>query len=208
MSWHLNLQRVSPGKGFWQDAFWYEANVELKMPLLPEMIRQLIQSLPSLKAGDIVCDLLAGTGKLTCPLIQAYPEANYIAIDKCSTRLQICKAKIDQGNHLVVPKISYIEKTLLLDDSEIVESCSFDLIVGTLALHVLIGHEICTDSSLAEQRYLQLFSLLFRNLKPGGHLIFGDHVGLLRCFRQLKLMEEIGFVDVDVAWFVAGGRKP
>ena len=54
--------------------------------------------------------------------------------------------------------------------------------------------------------------MLYNSLTPGGHLIFGDHVGALGLYEQLKLLEKVGFEDVDVAWrqndcFVAGGRR-
>jgi len=63
------------------------------------------------------------------------------------------------------------------------------------------------------ERMKAVFQAIFNSLEPGGHLVFGDHVGAMPLFRQLQLLEEAGFAEVDVAWrvddcFVAGGRRP
>eukprot|EP00747_Dinoflagellata_sp_TGD_P047053 gnl/TRDRNA2_/TRDRNA2_144784_c1_seq1.p1 gnl/TRDRNA2_/TRDRNA2_144784_c1~~gnl/TRDRNA2_/TRDRNA2_144784_c1_seq1.p1 ORF type:complete len:102 (-),score=18.52 gnl/TRDRNA2_/TRDRNA2_144784_c1_seq1:60-338(-) len=70
-----------------------------------------------------------------------------------------------------------------------------------------------TKSEAVARRYRQLFALVLRSLAPGGHLIMGDHTAALGCYDQMRLMEEAGFIEVDVAWrskdwFVCGGRKP
>ena len=54
--------------------------------------------------------------------------------------------------------------------------------------------------------------MALNSLAPGGHLLVGDHSGALGCYDQMRLMEEAGFTEVDVAWrfkdwFVIGGRK-
>ena len=46
----------------------------------------------------------------------------------------------------------------------------------------------------------------------GGMFIYGDHVGTWGLYHQLRVMEDCGFQDIDVAWrhqafFVAGGRS-
>jgi len=69
------------------------------------------------------------------------------------------------------------------------------------------------EKAPATDRYVALFKFLLESLTPGGHLIFGDHIGSLPLFQQLCCMQKAGFVDVDVAWrgeflFVAGGRRP
>ena len=74
-----------------------------------------------------------------------------------------------------------------------------------------------------------IFEAIFSVLKPGGHLLIGDHVGSWGLYKQIRLvsvvplgccpnvmirlMEDVGFEDLDIAWrkdafFVAGGRKP
>jgi SAM-dependent methyltransferase len=63
------------------------------------------------------------------------------------------------------------------------------------------------------RRYLQLFQLCLRSLRPGGHFIMGDHTGSLGLYDQMRLMEEAGFVEIDCAWrkrdfFVCGARRP
>jgi hypothetical protein len=85
------------------------------------------------------------------------------------------------------------------------------VVLASLALHALVGHE--TDPVEAESRYELLLQSIRDSLTPGGHLIIGDHVGVLPLYRHLKALERTGFVDVDCAWrvddfFVIGGRVP
>merc|ERR1719225_665401 len=87
----------------------------------------------------------------------------------------------------------------------------YDVIVASLALHVLVGHQK-QDESLLKSKYSNIFSTILQSLKPGGMLIYGDHVGTWGLYSQARLLEEVGFEDVDIAWrqeafFVAGGRK-
>lgn len=97
----------------------------------------------------------------------------------------------------------------------------YTLVVATLALHTLVGHQASPEEvearweppSLHLARYRAALVAILEVLEPGGHLLVGDHVGLCRLGTQLALMAEVGFTEVDVAWrqdafFVAGGRKP
>jgi len=85
----------------------------------------------------------------------------------------------------------------------------YDVVVASLALHAIIGHDV--ERAEAETRYELLFRSIRDALSPGGHLLVGDHVGTLDLYPQLKAMERAGFQAVDCAWrhddfFVAGGR--
>ena len=64
-----------------------------------------------------------------------------------------------------------------------------------------------------EARYAALFALCLRSLAPGGTLLIGDHERALGCYRHLRIMEDVGFEELDVSWrqqdfFVCGGRRP
>ena len=105
----------------------------------------------------------------------------------------------------------------------LIDQTPVDVVVGCLALHVLVEkpkHYVKSESDTAletplstQEAYEQLFHLIYKSLKIGGHFIFADHVGQLPLYQQLRLMEKVGFIDVDCAWrqdeyFVAGGYKP
>jgi len=86
----------------------------------------------------------------------------------------------------------------------------YDCIVASLGVHTLVGHGVSGDAAVAN--YEKAFKLVLSALKPGGHFIYGDHVGILPLYRQLRIMEDVGFWEIDVAWrqaayFVAGGRR-
>ena len=64
------------------------------------------------------------------------------------------------------------------------------MIVATLALHSLAGHQAQEDSSLKE-KYSQMFLTIRNSLKPGGLLIYGDHVGTWGLYKQIRTLEEV-----------------
>jgi len=206
-SWSAGIKRTG---GFYSDADWYDANMPRKMPLVPAMMEELVAALPPL--GDAkVLDLLAGGGLATVSILKAYPRARVSVLEKCQYRIDQCKKKlraVDEGLQL---------HQVFNQELEIgVDSClpggQYDLVVGSLALHTLVGHSTVGED-LVSQKYRQIFTLMFNSLSPGGHLMIGDHVGVWSLYKQLRLMEDVGFVDIDVSWrkeafFVAGARKP
>ena len=48
------------------------------------------------------------------------------------------------------------------------------------------------DARSHKELYSDLFTMVLSSLRPGGHLLIGDHVGALGLFDHLKLMEEAG----------------
>ena len=42
------------------------------------------------------------------------------------------------------------------------------------------------ESETVEERYLALFRMILSSLRPGGHLLIGDHVGALGLAAHLK----------------------
>ena len=64
------------------------------------------------------------------------------------------------------------------------------MIVATLAFHSLAGHQAQDDVSLS-RKYSQMFLTVRNSLKPGGLLLFGDHVGTWGLYKQLRTLEEV-----------------
>ena len=62
--------------------------------------------------------------------------------------------------------------------------------MATLAFHSLAGHKAQEDRSL-EEKYSQMFLTVRNSLKPGGQLIFGDHVGTWGLYKQMRTLEEV-----------------
>jgi len=205
-SWSNGIKRTG---GFYSDADWYDANMKRKMPLVPAMLEELVAALPPL--GDAkVMDLLAGGGAVSIPLLKAYPRARVSVLEKCEYRIDQCKKKlraVDEG--LQLDQVFNQELEIGVNTS--LPGGQYDLVVASLALHTLVGHSTVGED-LVSQKYREILSLIYNSLSPGGHLMIGDHVGVCSLYKQLRLMEDVGFVDIDVSWwkeafFVAGARK-
>ena len=63
--------------------------LNVRLPLVPKMMDALLASCPPLSKGHRVCDLLAGTGKVTRHLLPVYPNATYTLVDMSEERLSI-----------------------------------------------------------------------------------------------------------------------
>lgn len=145
------------------------------------------------------------------------------------------------SNASQISNVQFLHRAFRASDMTKIDVTPADLIVGCLSLHVLVekpkhyeahvagasaasGVSNAAGPSKAQAQeqnasnnsiyaYEQIFTVLFNSLAPGGHLVFGDHVGQLGLFPQMQIMAKVGFIDVDCAWrqedsFVAGGRKP
>jgi SAM-dependent methyltransferase len=220
-TWKKNLERRG---GFWGNAYWYDAQLLRRLPLAKPMLEEMIAALPPCD-GKRVLDLCSGSGRAACALLKAYPTAKVTLFDSSDERLAIARKRFAENDMLTNARFysAIVNCTMF----QLAES-PYDLILGALALHVIVeqpqhyyqndqsNHLSAQEPALllsVEERYEKLFEILYNSLRPGGHLIFGDHVGQLPLYQQLKLMEKVGFTDVDCAWrqndfFAAGGMKP
>lgn len=203
MSWKQNLERNG---GHWTDGRWYDLHLERRMPLALPMLEELLMALPPLSPGSVVCDLACGTGNAAAMVLEAYPEVSVVLIDEDADLLGQAHHKVEAFTPDVQPL-----RTSVATDGEALPGGPFDVVVASLALHAIVGHDV--DRAEAESRYELLFRSILDGLAPDGHCLVGDHVGTLPLFTQLKAMERAGFRDVDCAWrqddfFVAGGRRP
>ncbi|DBA02165.1 TPA: hypothetical protein N0F65_004800 [Lagenidium giganteum] len=216
ISWHKNVERRS---GFWGNAYWYDYNLERRMPQVKPMVEELVAALPPCD-GKTVVDVCAGSGRVASALLQAYPTALVTLVDSSEERLALARNRIQPLHAMTQYMVARVSPA---NPSCLGPSVPVDTIVGCLALHVLVEkpqHYAQAGSNMPDtatlpvaDQYERLFALMLRSLKPGGHFIFADHVGQLGLFHQLQLMAKVGFVDVDCAWrqdefFVAGGQSP
>lgn len=231
-SWQRNLERKG---GFFEDADWfprlplspsplcksyrscktnrYDHQIDLRLPLAPRMRQELLLALPPLK-GKHVCDLLSGSGQLSISIAAAYPTmASLTLVDGAQERLDKAvkqlQAVVSPTLALTTAAVRVLPEQIELGPSD---GGKYDVIVSSLGMHVIVGHDSQGQQGLTD-RYARLFKGLLLVLRPGGHLIFGDHVGNMGVGQHLEVLRHCGFVDVDVAWrergfFVAGGRRP
>jgi trans-aconitate methyltransferase len=200
-SWRQNLLRRG---GFWKNGRWYDFHLERRMPLAAPMLDELAAALPPLDQGTTVCDLGCGTGNAALTVLTVYPHIHLTLLDEDSNLLAIAGEKIREYTR----DLEVIQDTVRAD-GEPVQGGPYDVILASLALHSIVGHD--TAGAEAESRYELLFRSIHDALSPGGHLMIGDHVGTLGLYRQMKAMERAGFTDVDCSWrqddfFVCGGR--
>ncbi|PEN11311.1 methyltransferase [Longibacter salinarum] len=200
-NWSSHVRR---GGGFWSDGRWYDLHLERRMPLALPMLEELRDALPPLPAGTRVCDLACGTGNGAVTVLSAYPEVHITLLDEDPDLLSVAREKVD-------PLTLDVEvlQTTIDTDGEAIPGGPYDVVIASLALHAIVGHDV--ERAEAESRYELLFRSIADGLVSGGHCFVGDHVGTLPLFAQLKAMERAGFRDVDCAWrqddfFVAAGR--
>ena len=84
-SWRTALGRTS---GSWGDAAWYDLQLERKLPLARPCLSELIFACPPAN-GLKVCDLLAGSGRVSAALARAYPRARITMVDQSEERLAL-----------------------------------------------------------------------------------------------------------------------
>ncbi|NBC17545.1 MAG: methyltransferase domain-containing protein [Bacteroidetes bacterium] len=206
-NWRDNLQRRG---GFWRHGRWYDLHLDRRMPLALPMLEELVAALPPLDADTAVCDLACGTGNAALTLLSAYPDVQLTLLDADEDLLATARDKIAEFEEDRALTVTTLAATMPTDGDPI-PGGPYDVVLATLALHAIIGHDV--DPGEAESRYELLLRGIGDSLTAGGHLLVGDHVGTLGLYRQLKAMDRAGFVDVDCAWrqddfFVAGGRIP
>ncbi|TMW57042.1 hypothetical protein Poli38472_002967 [Pythium oligandrum] len=216
-NWAKNLERRG---GFWGNAQWYDLQLERRMPLVKPMLEEMVLALPPCD-GKHVLDLCAGSGRASEALVRAYPTAFVTLVDGSEERLHMAQQRLhSRGYRLADEQLipAFVDPLTLPTVSPV----PVDVVIGSLAFHVLVAkpshYTASTDGTQAtpvskEELYEQLFRGVYELLKPGGHLVFGDHVGQMSLFTQLQVLARVGFVDVDCAWrqsdfFVAGARKP
>ena len=90
------------------------------------------------------------------------------------------------------PVESHVAK---VEPGQVLVGGPYDVVVASLALRDIVGLQNGEEG--LEEQYARLFGGIFESLKRGGHLVVGDHVALLPLFQHLKIMERVGFVDVD-----------
>lgn len=237
MSWKRNLSQKG---GFWGDARWYDLHLHERLPEAEEALRELILALPPLGRGSLVCDLGAGTGRSAVGILSAYPEAAVVMIDADEGRLETARRRClhclrarddigvaaeTAGSASSPTSVRTIQTRLDWSDGKI-GGGPYDAIVAMQTFRHIVsppahysGGADDTKATPADtsitRRYAAVFAAALCSLTAGGHVLFGDHVqdGHPACFEMLRLLEEAGFVDCDVAfrrreWFVLGGRRP
>ena len=203
-NWKRNLERSG---GFGDDPSWYDLHLNRQMPLALPMLEEMMMALPPLPPGASVCDLACGTGNAVASVLEAYPQIDVWLLDENPNLLAMAEAKVDT----YTPHHEALRVTIEPEDDASVPGGPYDVVLASLALHAIVGHDV--EPAEAALRYELLLRSIREALAPGGHLIVGDHVGTLPLYDQLKAMDRAEFVDVDCAWrqddfFVAGGRVP
>eukprot|EP00434_Breviolum_minutum_P040529 symbB.v1.2.036014.t1/scaffold4986.1/size32096/1 len=221
-SWKRNLLFVPPS-GFWADDDWYDLQMERRLPLTRDVLRELIYALPPLK--DLrVADLGAGTGRSGAALATAYPSIRLTLIDPDEGRLRMAVQKLPQA---MEHECKCIAAAVAADGTPLPgqDGGSYDCIVALQAVRHIVAPPVHYAAKLklpvvtGEQEiaagYAKMFAGIYASLKPGGHFFLGDHVvhhhpGV---FAHCQLLEEAGFTEIDVAWrqndwFVIGARRP
>eukprot|EP00929_Paragymnodinium_shiwhaense_P014373 TRINITY_DN122278_c0_g1_i1.p1 TRINITY_DN122278_c0_g1~~TRINITY_DN122278_c0_g1_i1.p1 ORF type:complete len:277 (-),score=34.11 TRINITY_DN122278_c0_g1_i1:591-1370(-) len=235
-SWTKNLL-FRPPSGFWGDQAWYDLQLERRLPEAATMLQELIWALPPCSGARVV-DYGAGTGRAATAILQAYPTARVtlldsdkvrgaVALQRLTAQLQQLGLPADDAHNSAKEALTFTQ-VVLRADGEQLPGCGllgYDVCVAAQSIrHVAVppahyrqpGEESLdmTPEGIS-RRYLVVFQSILSSLRPGGHILMGDHVEHKHpgVFEHMDLLRKAGFVDVDVAWryrdwFVVGARKP
>src|SRR5690606_6100151 len=151
-NWRDNLQRRG---GFWRNGNWYDLHLERRLPLALPMLDELVVALPPLESGATVCDLACGTGNAAFTVLAAYPALQMTLIDHDPELLAIARDKLSQ-----FPETVSVIQATVATDGESIPGGPYDIVLATLALHAIIGHEV--EPLEAESRYELLFQEIGR----------------------------------------------
>ncbi|KAE9285334.1 hypothetical protein PR003_g26612 [Phytophthora rubi] len=208
-SWLRNLTRT--GGGFWGNAYWYDLQLERRLPQAKAMLTQLVLALPPCD-GKLLLDLCAGSGRAAAAVLEAYPTARLTLLDSSDQRLEMAAQRLEMLQPGVRSRTHFVTREVTPTHSTELWSEPVDVVVGCLAFHVLVerpahyaqGGDEQEDAMSTEDKYEKLFRVVWHSLRPGGHVVLADHVGQLSLFKQLKALERAGFEDVGCAWCVDG----
>ncbi|CAE7558321.1 unnamed protein product [Symbiodinium natans] len=228
-SWTSNLLFVPPS-GFWADDDWYDLQMARRLPLCQDCLREFVYALPPL-SGKRVVDVGAGTGRSAAAVAAAYPRAHLTLIDPDEGRLRTALVKLKRSwESSTAPLQEAPEPTLIAaalgSQQTPLPGCGggYDCVLALQAVRHIVAppahyarkHGLAvTGPAQIREGYAKLFKGLLLSLVPGGHVFLGDHVvhGHPGVYEHCRLLEEAGFVDIDIAWrqndwFVIGARRP
>eukprot|EP00933_Yihiella_yeosuensis_P010251 TRINITY_DN116609_c0_g1_i1.p1 TRINITY_DN116609_c0_g1~~TRINITY_DN116609_c0_g1_i1.p1 ORF type:complete len:289 (-),score=62.36 TRINITY_DN116609_c0_g1_i1:26-892(-) len=236
-SWKKNII-FAPPSGFWSDNAWYDLQLERRLPLAAQAVREMVWALPPL-SGKRVADLGSGSGRSALAVAAAYPEAQLTLLDADEDRGATALLRLKQqasaaaatainasslGQARFIP-VAVAAKKDALPGSSIEDGGPYDCVVALQAIRHIVAPPVHYAAKLglsavqSEEEivsgYAAMFNGIFSSLAPGGHIFIGDHVVHKHpgVYSHCRLLEEAGFVDVDVAWrqndwFVIGARRP
>ena len=140
----------------------YEQRADLVLPKRQEMLSVIVQLIPFEQDQAVqILDLGTGTGVPAQRILQDFPKANVICVDKSAEMMEIGCAKLAEYGD----RVRFVQADL--EDSTWNNGLphEFDAIVSALAFNLL------TDE--AKQR---LFAQCYEMLKPHGCLVFSDRL--------------------------------
>jgi tRNA (cmo5U34)-methyltransferase len=140
----------------------YEQRADLVLPKRQEMLSLIVQLIPFGRDEPLqVLDLGTGTGVPAQRVLQDFPKANIICVDKSSEMMEIGRAKLAEYGDRARFVQADLENPAWNDGLP----DKFDAIVSALAFNLL------TDG--AKQR---LFARCYEMLEPRGGLVFSDRL--------------------------------
>lgn len=176
---------------YWDASAAYLESIRRELPLYDCLQGELVKATYGVAVRRIL-DLGAGTGETSRRALEAYPDAELIAIDPSPDLLQIARSVLPEHAQLRLGS---------LDDP--LPKGAFDLILSAL-----------TIQTLPPQQRAELFPRIRRALAPRGRLVVGDVVsvdpdgrGLISrtdSLASLQARMRDGGLEPTVAWQGSG----
>lgn len=137
----------------WDASAAYLESIRQELPLYDRLQDELIKATYGVAVRRIL-DLGCGTGETSRRALEAYPDAELIAIDPSEEMLQIARAVLPESAQL---RLGYLDEPL--------PKGQFDLILSALTIQTLPPHQRA-----------DLFPRIRRALAPRGRLVVADVV--------------------------------
>ncbi|MGH7454556.1 MAG: class I SAM-dependent methyltransferase [bacterium] len=169
----------------------YDAKMEIMHPNRAKMADIVCAMLPFARDAEItVLDLGTGTGFLVARLLQAFPQAQVIAVDGASAMMQQAQARLGAKSKQLTWKIGSFQQ--LAGDNDVPE---LDAVVSSFALH-----------HLAAEEKRRLYHALHAKLRDGAWFVNADilvapYEEIEACYQHLRQ------VGIQKRWREHGEEK-
>ncbi|MBD2039175.1 class I SAM-dependent methyltransferase [Microcoleus sp. FACHB-672] len=151
---HLDVVRAH----FEAEAFDYDGLIPRLIPHYHEQHGLMLELIPFERDASLkVLDLGAGTGVLSCLILQAFPNSTVVAFDIAENMLAACKKNLSAYQE----RVKLHQGNFAEDDV----GSEYDLVISGLAIH-----------HLDEPEKQKLYQDLFHAVNPGGLLLIRDTV--------------------------------
>lgn len=140
----------------------WDRNADLVIPKRQELLDVIVSvaAVAACRDGLRVIDLGAGTGSLAGKILQRWPQASVVCVDKSAEMLEIGRARFADNN-----RILWLQRDLSAPDWADGLTAPFDAVLSSLTIHLI-----------PDDAKRRVYRWAFEHLAPGGVLVSADRL--------------------------------